>query len=159
MNYLSKLFFSFCFIAGLGMATVSRAQIPSDLTIQANIPYTFVVGDKQLPPGKYTIKVAGVNDLKLMQIRGEESLTTVFFSTEHAEANDTPSRSELVFDKIGDTYFLSQIWLKGYRSGSQITESKRQQELESRGLTTEKRSVAGEVGRAIKRTTKVLLPR
>ena len=52
------------------------------------------------------------------------------------------------FDKIGDTYFLSQIWLKGYRSGNQITESKRQQELESRGLTTEKRSVAGEVGRA-----------
>src|SRR6266496_25348 len=150
MNYLSKLFFSFCFVAGLGMATVSSAQIPSDLTIQANIPYTFVVGDKQLPPGKYMIKVAGFNDLKLMLIRSEESHTAVFFYTENAEANDTPSRSELVFDKIDDTYFLSQIWLQGYRSGNHIMESKMQQELESRGMTPEKRSVAGEVGRATK---------
>ncbi|HXG65090.1 MAG TPA: hypothetical protein VNO70_08270 [Blastocatellia bacterium] len=66
---------------------------------------------------KYTIKVADETSLNVMEIRSANGRTAVLFETEDAHANQTPRQTELVFDKIGDRYFLSQIWLSGSDTG------------------------------------------
>jgi hypothetical protein len=157
MNYLKNLFFAFCLVSGCGLATAANGQIRSDVTLQANIPYTFAVGNTRLPAGKYTFKVADDKDLNLMEIRSADGRTSVYFETTATVSNEIPEKTELVFDKIGDEYFLSQVWLEGNRSGNQLLESKIQQHAKAGDQpSSEKRSVAGGIARTIKSVGKKL---
>lgn len=113
MNYLKNFFFALFLVSGFGLATSVSAQIPSHVTLQANVPFTFMVGNTGLPAGKYTVKVAHDNDLNLMVIRSEGGRISIFFETGEAVSSETPGKTKLVFDKIGETYFLSQVWLGG----------------------------------------------
>lgn len=156
MNYLKNLFFVFCLLSGFGLATTVSAQIRSDVTIQANIPYTFMVGNTRLPAGKYTIKVADDKDLNLLQIRSADGRTSVFFGTVATVSNEIPGKTALVFNKIGDEYSLSQVWLGGHRTGNQLFEWKIQHNAKAGERVAEKRSVTGEIGRAIRSAGKKL---
>lgn len=129
-----------CLLAGSGVVTTS-AQIDGDNTIEAAIPYAFVVGNQTLPAGKYTIKVADDNNLNLFVVRSTDGRTAEFFQTHDVQANQTPRQTELVFNKIGDTYFLSQIWLTGSKLGVDLEKSKAEQKLEAGGMTSERHSV------------------
>jgi hypothetical protein len=141
MKTVSKLLLSLCLLMGFGAAMVAHAQIDSDATIEANIPYAFVVKDTQLPAGKYTIRVADETNPNMLEIRSAKGHTAVFFETENKLVNRTMRKSELVFDKIGDKYFLSQVFLKGDNSGNQLPESKMARRLEDGGHKAERHSV------------------
>jgi hypothetical protein len=141
MKTVSKLLLSLCLLMGFGAAMVANAQIDSDATIEANIPYAFVVHDTQLPAGKYMIKVADETDPSVLEIRSAKGHTAVLFETENTLVNRTMRKSELVFDKIGDTYFLSQVSLKGDDSGNQLPMSKMARRLEDGGQKAERHSV------------------
>ena len=56
MRNLGKLFLALCLLM-VGGGMVANAQIASDVTIQANIPFAFTVGDTTLPAGNYTLRV------------------------------------------------------------------------------------------------------
>lgn len=45
------------------------------------------------------------------------------FQVEDAEANSAPSKSELIFDKYGDRYFLARVFDEGNPDGSKVPES------------------------------------
>jgi hypothetical protein len=124
----------------------TSAQIDSGETIEAAIPYAFVVGNKTLPAGKYTIKVSDDTNLNLFVVRSTDGRTAAFFETQDVQANQTPRQTELVFNKIGDTYFLSQIWLTGSKLGANLEKSKAEQKLEAGGMTSERHSVAANHG-------------
>jgi len=129
-----------CFLAGVG-SIAANAQIDSDVTIEANIPYSFIVKDTTLPAGKYTVRVVDETNLKVLEIRNVNNNKAVLFETEDAQANETPRQTELVFDKLGDKYFLSQIWLSGSDSGNQLEKTKMERDLESSGMKMERNSV------------------
>lgn len=124
-----------------GTAMAASAQIDSDATIEANIPYAFVVKDTQLPAGKYTIRVADQTDPNVMEIRSADRHTAVFFETENMQANRMADKTELVFDKIGNTYFLSQVLLKGDSAGNQLPMSRMARRLEEGGHKAESHSL------------------
>jgi hypothetical protein len=44
---LGKLFLALCLLT-VGGGIVANAQIDTDATIQANVPFAFVIGDKML---------------------------------------------------------------------------------------------------------------
>ena len=141
MRHVSKLFLALCLALGLG-AVAASAQIESDMTVEGNIPHAFVVRDTTLPAGKYTIKVADDTEPSLLEIRSADGRTAVFFETEGAQPRQTPVKTELVFDKVGDTYFLSEIFVAGDETGSRLSKSRMEQRLEGKGLKAEKHSVA-----------------
>ena len=96
-----------------------------------------------MPAGKYEIRVADdVTGRNLLQIQSANGKTTVFFNTESIQLSRAKRDSELVFDKIGDTYFLSRVFLGGDDSGNELPKSKRQRKLEGRGLTAANHSIA-----------------
>jgi hypothetical protein len=133
---MTKLFLSLCLVVGLGATLTSNAQIQSDATVKANIPHSFVVNNTTLPPGSYTIKVADdYSNLNVLEIRSADGKMNVLVDTEPVNLPRVMSRSELVFERIGDTYFLSQIFLRGDESGNQVLKSKQQRRLEESGST------------------------
>lgn len=140
---ISKLFLSLCLILGLSAVMATNAQIDSDATIYVNVPHSFIVRDTTLPAGEYTVKVADdYNDLNVLEIRSRQGHMAVIFETEAVQANRAPGKSELVFDKIGDNYFLSRVFLKGDESGNELAKSKMQRRLEDGGLKAETHSIA-----------------
>jgi hypothetical protein len=126
---------------GLG-AAIANAQMPSDITLEANIPHTFVVKDTTLPAGTYFIRMPDETEPNVLEIRSTDDRKAIFFETDSTLANRTPGKNELVFDNIADQYFLSQIIVDGDNSGSQLPKSKMQRRLEREGLKSEKQSVA-----------------
>ena len=149
MKIVTKLFLSLCLVAGLG-ATLTNAQIRSDATIRANIPYSFVVNNTTLPAGRYVITVSDPygSDTSVLEIRSANGKTAVLFDTEPVTDPRPAPLTELVFDKIGDTYFLSKVFLKGDGGGNQLLKSKTQRRLEENGSIAESHSIAASPAQA-----------
>jgi len=143
MKLVTKFFLSLCLIAGLGATLTTRAQIQSNGTITADIPYSFVVNNTTLAAGTYVISVADPYgfDLTILKIRSANAKTTVLFDTEPVPAQGIATRTELVFDKIGNTYFLSKVFLEGDEGGNRLLKSKKQRRLEENGSIAESHSI------------------
>ena len=143
MKIITKLFLALCLVS-LGATLTANAQIRSDARIRANIPYSFVVNNTTLPAGTYVIRVADpdASDLRLLEIRSANGKTSVFFKTEPVTVSGSARHTELVFDKIGDNYFLSRVFLEGDGGGNQLLKSKQQRRLEENGSVAESRSIA-----------------
>jgi hypothetical protein len=140
---LSKLFLALCLLT-VGGGIVANAQIDSDSRIEANVPFAFVVGKTTLPAGKYEIKGIDDNTPGVLELRSANGRKTIVFETDAARTRDDEpaTKTELVFDKIGDKYFLSQVWAEGNGAGSQLVKSKTEKRLEGDGTRTERHSIA-----------------
>jgi hypothetical protein len=142
MRYASKLFLALCLTLVFG-AVAASAQVESDVTIEANIPHAFVVEKTTLPAGKYTIRAADeFGDPSIMEIRSANGHTAVFFETEGVQPRQAPNKTELVFDKVGDTYFLSEVLVSGDDTGAKLKKSRMEERLEGKGQTAEHHSIA-----------------
>ena len=102
--------------------TIAHAQIVGDLEV--TIPFQFHAGDAKLPPGKYIIHTLDNTDLTIMEISTEDGSTSALFEIHDAEANSTPARSELIFNKYGNRYFLVKLFDEGNPNGSRVDESR-----------------------------------
>ena len=84
-------------------ATEARAQ---DQVI-ATVPFDFFVGTARMPAGDYMIsEESGGN---IVKVAGERNDQAAFALTIAGSIDESPSQPELVFDKIGNTYFLARI--------------------------------------------------
>ena len=126
MRHFSKMFLMLCLLVGMG-ASAAWAQIDNDTTVEANVPYTFVVGSTTLPAGKYIIRMPDSSEPNVLEIRAANGHTAVAFETE--DTNRTPNKEELVFTKIGVHYFLSQVWITGSAPGTNWLNQKWRKDL------------------------------
>jgi hypothetical protein len=72
---------------------------------QANVPFAFHVGSSQLPAGRYTIRVEHLNGLAT--IRNSTTSATVLLLGQPESGSKS---GKLVFQRLGNRYFLNQIW-------------------------------------------------
>jgi len=114
------------FIALLFALTIcpnkAEAQIVGDLEV--NIPFQFHAGDAKLPPGKYIIRTVVDAGLDVMEISSVDGSTSALFQVRAAEANSAPVKSELIFNKYGDRYFLTKLFDEGDPNGSEVPKSR-----------------------------------
>ena len=143
MRFITKLFLSLCLVVGLGAAVSSNAQIDSEARVKAYVPYSFVVNNTTMPAGTYIVTVSDNDaaDLNVLEIKSENGKIAVLFETVPVQATRIERRSELVFDKIGDTYFLSRVFMSGDQGGNELLKSKKQKRLEESGSTAETQRV------------------
>ena len=138
-------------LIGLGNVT-ARAQALSEGTIEADVPHAFIVKDTTLPAGRYTVKRLDDTEPHVLEIRSANGRTAVIFEAENAEANEIPRNPELVFDKVGDQYFLSQIWASDSNIGYQLPKTKAEKRLEGSGsMQTEHHSIYAKLSKRIKK--------
>jgi hypothetical protein len=102
--------------------------------IIANIPFAFIAANKTLPAGEYTIDRPNSNEPDTLLIRSADKHIAFFLNAENVEARQTPNRTELVFNEIGDQYFLSQVWMAGEDTGREIPKPRAERELEQAAL-------------------------
>ena len=133
-----------------GGAIRAKAQALEEGTIEADVPFTFRVKEKTFPAGKYTLKRADDTNPGVLEISNDKGRGTIFFEAETAQANEYPRQTNLVFEKIGDQYFLSEIWASDSKLGYQLPKTKTERSLEGGDIKTELRSVLARLLRKTK---------
>jgi len=94
-------------------AVTAEAQSVNGVSIRANIPFEFSVGDKLLPAGEYRIQqVNPSSDVVMLQIANANGEARVLVRVQSMRARDT-NRTELVFNRYGSNYFLSTLAIEG----------------------------------------------
>ena len=92
--------------------------------MRCNVPFAFNIGDKQLPAGTYVVREMDRGTL-IQSKDGENSVLGIYNYAGPSKANET----KLVFDKVGDHYFLTQIWASARDEGLLVPESKQEKEM------------------------------
>jgi hypothetical protein len=77
--------------------------------IKASIPFNFAVGNKELKAGDYVIQ--RVRESGALTFRNEDTGDQQIAFAVPVESTETRNQESLIFDRYGDEYFLSQIWL------------------------------------------------
>ncbi len=112
-------------------AVAAQAQIIHG--VDASVPFAFTAGSTKLPAGSYVIRVLDIEDPHVLTIADKSGKVEVLINTQAARVDQPPAKTDLVFDKVGDREFLSQIWLEGMRDGYQVEKSRIQLKLEKNG--------------------------
>ena len=95
------------------LAVTAEAQSVNGVSIRANIPFEFSVGDKLLPAGEYRIQqVNPSSDVVMLQIANANGEARVLVRVQSMRARDT-NRTALVFNRYGSNYFLSTLAIEG----------------------------------------------
>jgi hypothetical protein len=106
----------------LGVA--AQAQTSSAQKVVANIPFTFNVGQTELPAGKYTITVVNPSsDRKVLQIRNADGRLSAMIQTTSVLRN-AAGDAKLVFHRYGDRYFFAQAQMAGDATSLAAVKSK-----------------------------------
>ena len=81
--------------------------------LNADVPFTFIVSGKTHDAGKYEFRVA--DDAWTVNLQGPGNAAGILPVITRLAAPDTPVSDDgrIVFDKVGDTYYLSEIWIPG----------------------------------------------
>jgi hypothetical protein len=100
----------------------AHAQISGD--IEADIPFQFHAGDAKFPAGKYVIHTLDNTDLTIMEISTEDGSTSALFEVHQSKAASAPNKTELIFNKYGNRYFLAKLFDQGNPDGSTVDKSR-----------------------------------
>ncbi|MCC7175445.1 MAG: hypothetical protein IT159_09640 [Bryobacterales bacterium] len=92
------------------LLTIPSAFGADDL--KANIPFAFQSAGKTLPAGAYEFKIdRGAETVTVVGPKGADSISLITTLAGDPRSGGTDAR--IVFDKVGNTYTLSEIWDPG----------------------------------------------
>ncbi len=108
----TKIALALGFIALLGLAAGFAGQSTAE-SIKTKIDFPFTVGGKALPAGEYDF--SAINNDQQFRVQGEGKNTALVnvITRLAGEMHTTPQDAHLVFDVVGDTYTLAEIWIPG----------------------------------------------
>jgi hypothetical protein len=82
----------------------------ADHAVQATVPFDFTVGSTLLPSGTYLISSdAESHFIQIRSTDGKSSVLSIVYTDDHRSANG----GKLVFDHLGNQYFLNEILCQG----------------------------------------------
>ncbi len=108
----------------LGVLALSAPAPAAAADIRANVPFSFTVSKKVLPPGTYSVSNNGAGTLV---ITGFGAGAIVMGQRTESATSTSP---KLVFHRYGDEYILREVWM-GSGSGYQLPQTARERELAS----------------------------
>jgi hypothetical protein len=109
------------------LATAAQAQTTN---VKASIPFNFVVGDHAYPAGEYTVKSLSQGSAAIRIDNADESEKGVTLSLSCTKnKGQRADGTTLVFQRMGDSYFLYQVWTAGNSLGREFPMSKKEVQL------------------------------
>ncbi|MGB2625475.1 MAG: hypothetical protein WAK20_01690 [Candidatus Acidiferrum sp.] len=97
------------------MASTAHAQ---QTNVNAAVPFDFVIGSRVYAAGQYSIKAIGMDEKVLLIDNSSHASAVVLSNT--CEQLQPSAKTELVFHRVGDSYFLYQIWREGNSEGREF---------------------------------------
>ena len=116
------------FLVTLSVTSV-RAQNAG--TMSVNIPFDFAVANKTLPAGEYYVRRSIEGARVVLHIRRSDSSQSIYLPVHAVNETGIQAESKLVFNKYGDQYFLSRLWISGRSSGEELARTSRERRLQS----------------------------
>ena len=125
-NLVSGLFAS---ALAIGMVASAQPALAQDIQLIAKtrIPFAFQAGSQVMPAGTYDISMQGDH---VLLVRESHSKASDFLMVESASAAHTPKTSTIVFDRLGDKYFLRSVWTANNGTGVECPKPRAEKELE-----------------------------
>jgi hypothetical protein len=105
---MKKQAYTILVIAALLATVFTSAQAQSDRLIAANVPFNFMIKDRALPAGEYIFSLVQFGGADAVKIQSADGHITAFVRS--AKTNASQAEANLVFNRYGDQYFLSQVW-------------------------------------------------
>jgi hypothetical protein len=139
MRNLRSLLFG---IAVLAMATAAQAQT----AVKATVPFDFVVGNRVYTAGEYTVKSIGTTTTTL-RIDNTQEGTGGFVNSNTCREVAPSGMTKLVFHRVGDNYFLYQIWIEGNSAGREFPMSRTETQISQNREKPELIIVAANISR------------
>lgn len=109
-------------------AVAANAQSGRQM-LKANVPFDFVVGDKMLAAGEYSVAKAN-DDATGIRVSGIDNHQNAIRLSSTVQANAPKNRAMLIFHRYGEQYFLAQVWTPGSAEGRQMLKSKAERAAE-----------------------------
>jgi hypothetical protein len=126
-----------------GLVTVLACSIlhaAESADLKATIPFEFLLGQKVMPAGEYRI-IQRSDGLITVREEGGHHITQAFFTLPEFRREKWTS-GLLVFNRYGDSYFLSKVWAPYSHDGRSFPKSKQEKELASRASPAKTADVA-----------------
>ncbi len=111
---------SLCLVVGLA-AVSAHAQT----SVRAKVPFKFVVSDKTLAAGDYTMTL----NPHQVKIQDERGLIVAMVLTNEISGHSVGESGQLVFHCYGDRCFLSEVWSAARQNGRQMFRQRVEAEL------------------------------
>jgi hypothetical protein len=108
--------------------TVATANGQNQSAVKANVPFEFIVGDKALAAGEYSMTTIGIGHdaLAIQGINASDNAVRLANTINgFAEKSST-----LIFHRYGNTFFLSEVWTVGEGQGRQLLKSRQERAIE-----------------------------
>ncbi len=102
------------------LATAAQAQTTK---VKASIPFGFVVGNHAYSAGEYSVKSLSQGSAAIRIDNADESEKRMTLSIA-CQKGKPATQTTLVFRRLGDNYFLYQIWTEGNSLGRELPMSK-----------------------------------
>jgi hypothetical protein len=139
---IMKKSFSFVLVAAsLLLASGAKAQ---GLHVKANVPFDFTAGDTVYSAGSYDIEGAlGTGSA----VKLDSEMNKGFIMPHACSSAEPAKKTVLVFRRVGDEYFLYQIWTEGNTAGRELPAPKRETQLARNGEKSEEIIVAANIAK------------
>jgi len=96
--------------------------------VSADVPFNFIIGDKEFKAGKYTIgRVPAMGTSETLILRSADNTEAFNFNVNNVYGKGEP-RAKLVFNRYGNQYFLAQVFDGQSEQGSALLKSKAERE-------------------------------
>jgi hypothetical protein len=125
----------------LFMATAAHAQ---QTNVKATVPFDFVIGNRAYPAGEYSVRTIGKGDETLRIENAAEGKSEMVLSNACAQLEPSET-TKLLFHRVGDSYFLYQIWREGNSRGREFPKSRTEIQISQNHLTPEVVIVAANI--------------
>src|SRR5260370_12027351 len=110
----------FTVLSFLLMLTAVTVSAQSERIRVINIPFSFIVGQKTLPAGEYTVEPNRKDSDNVWLVQSKEGHASALFTTNTVRAGETQDEAKLVFHRYGGQYFLSHIWTARDATGREL---------------------------------------
>lgn len=119
---------AFSLVSLLSLLLVAGSAIAQTVHVRADIPFNFAAGNKALPAGTYDVGTMTGDD-KTLLLQSRAGSASMMLNSNAAQALEPSTKTKLVFNRYGNQYFLSQIWVNGEARGRQLLKSSREKEV------------------------------
>lgn len=75
--------------------------------IQADVPFDFIIGNRMMPAGEYSLALNGSGSLRVSKTSSNE-ITGIIAVQVAGSADPTP---RLLFHRYGGRHYLAEVWL------------------------------------------------
>src|SRR5215470_5486245 len=113
----------------LTVAGALTAKADSGGEISVKLPFAFVVKDKVLPAGEYTMRRIHADSSAVLLFRSADGRCQMVVQMLTSQANSPSLDTRVMFHRYGDDYYFSAVWTLGNTTGLRLATTAAEERL------------------------------